>query len=326
MSEQTSWEGLRQFRIDRKTPESDTITSFYLVPVDDGSLATYLPGQFLGFKLNVPGQSEPVRRTYTISEKPGAGTHYRLNIKRESAPAGRPDLPPGVSSNYFHDDVGEGSIIDVRTPRGNFHLDTESRRPVVLLSGGVGLTPMISMLGHICDEETPREVWFMHGARNGREHAFGDHVRSLAAGHPNVNVRILYSQPDGEDRLGSDFDRAGRVTVEYLKETLPGRDFDFYLCGPSAFMKDLYDGLRSWGVAASDIHYEFFGPAQSLAEMGSGSRNVTAVEAETTGGFEVMFSRSGVSAAWNGSADSILEGAVLAKDVFVSNSPMSLIG
>jgi len=307
MSEQTSWEGLRQFRVDRKIPESDTITSFYLVPVDDGSLASYLPGQFLGFKLNVPGQSEPVRRTYTISEEPGVGTYYRLSIKREPAPAGRPDLPPGVSSNYFHDDVGEGSVIDVRAPRGDFHLDTESRRPVVLLSGGVGLTPMISMLGHICDEETPREVRFMHGARNGREHAFGDHVRGLAAGHPNVNVRVLYSRPDGGDRPGTDFDRAGRVTVDYLMETLPGRDFDFYLCGPTAFMKDLYDGLLTWGVPETDIHYEFFGPAQSLAEMGDGPRRETAVETDSAGDFEVTFSRSGISAAWNGFSDNILE-------------------
>jgi len=306
MSERTPWEGLRQFRVDRKTPESDTITSFYLVPMDGGSISSYLPGQFLGFKLNVPGQTEPVRRTYTISEKPDAGTYYRLSIKREPAPADRPDLPPGVSSNYFHDDVVEGSVIDVRAPRGDFHLDTESRRPVVLLSGGVGLTPMISMLGHVCDEEAPRDVWFVHGARNGREHAFGKHVRGLAASHPNINVRILYSRPDGGDRPGADFDRAGRVSIAYLMENLPGRDFDFYLCGPAAFMKDLYDGLRSWGVPNSDIHYEFFGPAQSLDDGGGGSGQ-EAVEQEAAGVFEVTFSRSGTSAVWNGSTDNILE-------------------
>jgi len=307
MSGMTSWEGLRQFRVDRKTPESDTITSFYLVPVDGGSIPTYLPGQFLGFKLAVPGQSEPVRRTYTISEEPGADTYYRLSIKREPAPAGRPDLPPGVSSNYFHDDVVEGSVIDVRAPRGDFHLDVESRRPVVLLSGGVGLTPMISMLGHICEEESPRGVWFIHGTRNGREHAFGDRVRGLAARHSNINVRILYSQPEGADRPGADFDRAGRVTIDYVKENLPGRDFDFYLCGPTAFMKDLYDGLRTWGVPESDIHYEFFGPAQSLAELDNGAEREVAVEGESAEAFDVTFSRSGVSAAWNGSSDNILE-------------------
>jgi len=307
MTESNSWEGLRQFRVDRKTPESDAITSFYLVPVDGGSIAAYLPGQFLGFKLNVPGQSDPVRRTYTISEKSGVASYYRLSIKREPAPADRPDVPPGVSSNYFHDDVVEGSVIDVRAPRGDFHLDVESRRPVVLLSGGVGLTPMISMLGHICEENRPRDVWFIHGARNGREHAFGDYVRGLAVSHPNVNIRILYSQPDGSDRPGADFDRAGRVTTEYLKENLPGHDFDFYLCGPTAFMKDLYDGIRSWGVPGSAIHYEFFGPDQSLAELTDGAGREPAVEMESAKAFDVTFSRSGISAAWNGLSDSILE-------------------
>ena len=141
MNNPGSWSGHRAFVVDQKVTESETVTSFYLKPEDGGPIADYEPGQYIGFELDVPGKADPVKRSYTISEAPGRLDGYRVSIKREPAPAGRPDLDPGVGSNYFHDHVEVGSVLRVRAPGGVFHLDRDKDTPVVLLSGGVGLTP-----------------------------------------------------------------------------------------------------------------------------------------------------------------------------------------
>ena len=183
--------GLRTFAVERKEPESETITSFYLVPEDGATLPGLLPGQFLTLELDIPGQPKPVIRTYSLSEGPGA-KYYRLSIKREPAPVDQPDVPAGLSSNYFHDRVAVGTRLRVGAPRGKFHLDPDSERAVVLLSGGVGPTPMISMLNAIVESSALRPVWFVHGTRNGREHAMGAHVRRLAEENENVHVHVRY--------------------------------------------------------------------------------------------------------------------------------------
>ena len=194
------WDGYRTFCVERKEPESLTVTSFYLTAKDGRPLASYKPGQFLGFKLDMPGYEKPVLRTYTISDSSGDATHYRLSIKREPPPADQMDAPPGVSSNYFHDHVEAGSELQVRAPSGDFFLheddevdgDGGKSGPVLLLSGGVGLTPMVSMLNHIVANGAKRPVWFIHGVRNGDEHAFGAHVRGLAETYANVHAHIAY--------------------------------------------------------------------------------------------------------------------------------------
>ena len=202
----------RTFIVDRREPESAAITSFYLVPEDGAALPPFLPGQFLTFELRIPGQPKPVLRTYSLSDSPSPDT-YRVSIKREPAPADRPDLTPGLSSNYFHDEVAVGTKLRIGAPRGKFHLDPDSERPVVLLSGGVGLTPMISMMNTIVRSATRRPVWFIHGARNGREHAMGAHVRAMAAANDNVHAHIRYSQPEAGDIEGRDYDSRGRVDI-----------------------------------------------------------------------------------------------------------------
>jgi hypothetical protein len=298
-------EGYRTFIVDRKVPESETITSFYLVPEDGGLLPAFRPGQFLTFRLDIPGESEPVTRTYTISDRPDAG-YYRVSIKRETPPAHRPEAPPGLSSNYFHDHVQTGTRLCAKAPRGGFWLDPGNDTPVVLVSAGVGLTPMISMLNGIVAAGSGRPVWFIHGTRNSREHAMGEHMRRLAAEHDNVHLHVRYSRPGPEDVAGQNHDGSGHVTVDALKALLPPAAYDFYLCGPEPFMRSLYNGLLDWGVAGDRIHYEFFGPASALqANAGKAATQVTG-EASSPA-FDVAFDQSGVTVAWDSGVDSILE-------------------
>lgn len=306
ISEKTR-EKYRTLIVTKKIPESETITSFCLVPEDGKPLPSFMPGQFLPLKLDIPGQYKPVYRTYSISDSPNKD-YYRLTIKREPAPPDRPHLYPGVSSNYFHDQVQAGTKLLAKSPRGKFFLDPKAESPVVLLSAGVGLTPLVSMLNGIVDSGSRRPVWFIHGARNGREHALGEHVRRVAEENDNVSVHIRYSKPLPDDVPGRDYDDQGHADLELLERLLPSNDFDFYLCGPTPFMKSLFNGLLEWGVTEYRIHYEFFGPASALkdrSKISTGKR--AAAVSECCGEIEVAFSRSGVRANWNSSLESILD-------------------
>jgi uncharacterized protein len=309
------WDGYRAFVVARKQPESQTVTSFYLVAEDGGRLPAYRPGQFLGFRLAVPGSEAPVIRDYTLSDAPGAGRHYRLSIKREPAPTGSGGVPPGASSNYFHDHVHVGSKLDVRAPAGNFYL-RDGDKPVVLLSGGVGLTPMISMLNHLAANGAKRPVWFIHGVRNGAEHAFGPHVRGLAEKHANVGAHIAYLEPRPEDIKGRDYDTSGVITLDLLQRLLPGPGCDFYLCGPPPFMKTFYNALLGWGAAEDRIYYEFFGPATVLKEDKTAAGKPASpaavaatdkTDAATGPTVSVTFRRSGVTVPWDPKAGTILD-------------------
>ena len=300
-------EKLRTFVVNRKVPESETVTSFYLVPEDDKPLAHFLPGQFLPLKLEIPGQYKPVLRTYSLSDSPNRD-YYRLSIKRELAPPDRPDLYPGVSSNYFHDAVEPGSKLFAMSPTGKFFLDPHGETPVVLLSAGVGLTPLVSMLNAIVDTGSDRATWFIHGSRNGREHALGAHVRRVAEEYSNVQLHIRYSRPLPEDSAGRGYEDEGHVDIELVKRLLPDKDFDFYLCGPTAFLKSLFNGLLAWGVSESRIHYEFFGPASALQERAKVATAKRAAEvSQCCEDIEVNFSKSAVKANWNPSFESILD-------------------
>ena len=300
--------GLRSFVVERKEAESETITSFYLVPEDGAPVPNFLPGQFLTLELEIPGQPRPVIRTYSLSERPNPD-YYRLSIKREPAPSDEPDLPAGRASNYFLDQVEVGTALRVGAPRGKFHLDVEAERAVVLLSGGVGLTPMISMLNAIVNSDAARTVWFVHGSRNGREHAMGAHVRRLARENENVHVHIRYSQPEPDDLEGRDYDSRGRLDLALMKQVLPFDDYDFFICGPTPFMRSLYCGLLSLGMSEERIHYEFFGPGSMLAEDSkpAAALDSPTAEAELAGGTQVTFARSGLTANWDPACESILD-------------------
>jgi nitric oxide dioxygenase len=246
------WAGWRDFRVAEKTRESSIITSFVLVPVDGGPVIRHKPGQYLTFWLDVPGH-HPLKRNYSISSAPG-GRAYRISVKRE---------PGGVVSGWLHDEVEVGQVLKVSPPAGEFYLDGTPQRPVVLVSGGVGLTPMLSMLHSASTDAAATQMHFVHGALHGGTHALGTEVRS-AAGQRNVQATIFYLEPRADDRAGQDYDEEGLITVDWLKRNTPFADADFYLCGPKPFLAHFVHGLQGEGVAPTRIHYEFFGPADEL--------------------------------------------------------------
>jgi nitric oxide dioxygenase len=256
------WQGRRRFVVDRKTPESAEITSFYLRPDDGGPLPAFRPGQYLTVHVDLPGRVTPPRN-YSLSDRPGRD-YYRISVKREPAPAAH--LPAGIVSNHLHDNVRPGDVLEIGPPCGNFYLDADGSRPVVLISGGVGLTPMLSMLHTLVDEGPAVPVWFIHGARNGRVHALRDEVARIAEAHDHVQARFAYSEPDPVDLERGHCDRTGLIDLDWLQEVLPGNDCDFYFCGPRPLMRSLYRDLRRWDIPEDRIHFEFFGPREEIED------------------------------------------------------------
>lgn len=300
--------GLREFVVTRRQAESETITSFYLAPRDGDPLHPYQAGQFLTFELAISGSGGPLVRTYSLSDSPDRD-YYRVSVKREPAPRDRPDAPPGLASGYFHDHVNEGAVLRVGPPRGRFVLDVDGVRTLVLLSAGVGLTPLLGMLNAVVARGSGRRVWFIHGARNGREHAFGVHVRRLATEHENIRAHIRYSAPRPDDVEGRDYDSRGRVDLELLKQLLPFDDYEFYLVGPPPFMQSLYSGLLSMGVVEARVHYEFFGPAAALTgeSLPRDRASTRDPRDELEGTCEVTFAQSGITAGWDPDCESLLD-------------------
>lgn len=289
-----AWSGYRSFRVTHKVTEdpAGTVCSFLLAPEDGRPLPPFLPGQYLSFRLDLPGAAEPLVRCYSLSDAPRPD-HYRVSIKRVS--------PPGRSSGHFHDHVEVGSVLQVRAPAGHFHLD-RGDGPVVLIAGGIGITPMLSMANWSLTEQPNREVWLFYGVRHGGELVMKDHLENLAARHGNFHLCLCYSEPSPEDLAATAHGHRGRVDLALLRQRLPLRPFHFYLCGPTAMMATLVPALEDWGVPEARIHYEAFGPA-SL-----GKRKAMPVQGDLSGPTPtVSFARSGRALPWDPAAGSLLE-------------------
>jgi nitric oxide dioxygenase len=258
------WHGFQPFRVERKVRESDFMTSFYFVPTDGRRLPAFLPGQYLSIKVQPKGYPFEQIRQYSLSSVSN-GHSYRISVQREVAPAGRADVPDGLVSNYLHASVREGDLLPVHMPGGDFTL-REGDSPVVLLSGGAGITAMLTMLEHLAGPEGgSREVLFIHAARGRERHAFQKEMRSLGKQRPGIRVIVLYEQPGHEDKLGTHYDAVGRVNAETLRSHLLERQADFYFCGPPGFMAAMEDALEELHVPAERRHSEVFGPDPSFA-------------------------------------------------------------
>ena len=302
----------RNYQVVRVVPESKIITSFFLKPQGGDDIHCHKVGQFLPIEIHPPGFDKPIQRTYTISNAPN-GSYYRLSIKRE-LPA-TPDFLPGVSSNYFHDHVRLGTTIRAMSPRGKFTLEESDTRPLVLISGGVGVTPMICMLEQLDKDRKgcgcSRPVWFIHAARNSEVHAFGDYVRRLAKDWACLSVHVCYSRPLDSDIEGKDYDSVGRIDIDLLKSLLSFDDYEFYLCGPAPFMESIYDGLKSLNVAEARIHYEFFGPGAALHKERPSGFDSLVGQLGDRAPVTVQFARSGIEARWDPTKGSLLDLAEL---------------
>jgi ferredoxin-NADP reductase/MOSC domain-containing protein YiiM len=292
-----AWPGFRPMRVASVRKESDSVTSFILAPLEGQTLPIALPGQFVVLRLQVDPDKPAVIRSYSLSDVPAAD-HFRISVKSEAN---------GIGSSFLCNQVRAGKVLDVSAPRGSFTLQTGDN-PVVLLSAGVGATPVMSMLLALAAESTQRQVWWIHGARNRANHPFAEESRSLIKLLPRGRGCIVYSKPAATDALGRDFDVAGHIDAALLEKIGVARDSEFYLCGPSSFLKNMQDGLRGWGVLAQHVHMEVFGALEGFTPAIERVNRTPHLPPGPAGsGPSVSFARSGIDVAWDPKFGSLLE-------------------
>ena len=293
-----AWAGFRPLRVADKRRESMNVTSLTLEPSDGRPLVAAMPGQFIVLRLKPSPEAPALLRSYSLSGEP-SGERWRLGVKRE---------PNGAAGAYIEDGLKVGDVIDASAPRGAFTL-TQGDGPLVLLSAGIGSTPVLAMLHALAAGGSLRDIWWVHGARNGAEHAFAAEARALLKSLPRGHSHIRYSAPDPQDRPGVDFDGPGRLDVRVLQELGAPREADFYLCGPAAFMSALTADLMSWGVSAERLHSENFGSGPSLTPgvVATPPRPPHLPDRAAGAGPMVSFARSNLALRWDSAFQSLLE-------------------
>jgi len=310
---QAGWVGYRSFHVERKIMEDATaqVCSFYLVPEDKKPLPPFLPGQFLTFQFDVPspqGGTQTVIRCYSLSDAPHAD-RYRISVKRAPAPVDS-QLPPGQSSNFLHDHVDVGSQLQVRAPAGHFYLE-HSDAPVVLVGGGIGITPMLSMLNWCLAAQPGRELWLFYGVRNQAELVMQAHLQALATEHANFHLHLCLSNPQAGETDAATADPVhchhSRVDVALLRRLLPLKPYHFYICGPTPLLQSLVPALEDWGVPEGRIHFEAFGPASIPRKRPAPATPASRQANDTQVTLNVKFAKSGRQARWAPGMGSLLE-------------------
>jgi ferredoxin-NADP reductase/MOSC domain-containing protein YiiM len=292
-----AWPGFRQMRVASIHKESDSVTSFVLTPVDGRPLGIFQAGQFVVLRLLVDPSKPSVLRSYSLSDLP-ATDHLRISVKDELN---------GIGSSFLCNRTREGNVLDVSAPRGSFTL-RPSQNPVVLLSAGVGATPVMSMLHTLAAEKSQREVWWIYGARNRADHPFAEESHSLLKQLSRGRGCIVYSRPTGGDQIGADFDAPGHIDTPLLERIGVPQGSDFYLCGPPSFLKNMRDGLKGWGVPAENVHTEIFGVLESITPgMAQVEHTPHLPQGPPGPGPAVSFARSGITAAWDPKFANLLE-------------------
>jgi ferredoxin-NADP reductase/MOSC domain-containing protein YiiM len=293
----SAWSGFRQMRVASIHKESDSVTSFILEPIDGQPLPVFQAGQFVVLRLHLDPDKPPVLRSYSLSDLPAAD-HFRISVKSELN---------GIGSSFLCNRAREGDLFDVSAPRGIFTL-RPGQGPVVLLSAGVGATPVMSMLHTLAAERSQREIWWIYGAHNRVDHPFAEESRSLLKQLSRGRGYIVYSRPTAIDQVGADFDAPGHIDTALLERIGVSRDSDFYLCGPSSFLQNMRDGLRNWGVPAGNTHSEIFGTLEAITPgMAQVVHTPHLPQGPPGSGPPVSFARSGITAAWDPKFGSLLE-------------------
>jgi ferredoxin-NADP reductase/MOSC domain-containing protein YiiM len=293
-----AWPGFRPLRVSRIARESDTVFSVELMSADIRPLAVALPGQFVVARLRPQPAGPPLLRSYSLSGAPGTEC-YRLGIKQE---------PRGAASNYLATGLKAGDTLEVSAPRGSFVLRAGDR-PVVLLSAGIGVTPVLAMLHALATEPSARMVWWLHGARDGNENPFAEEARALLKRLPRGRSYVQFSNPRPEDVPGVRFDAPGRLEMAVLEHLGVSREADFYLCGPTAFLRDFTAGLAAWGVARERVHTEIFGAGKPITPgiVQVPARSPHPPAGVSGPGPRISFARSGLDVSWDPSFKSLLE-------------------
>ncbi|QED47458.1 NO-inducible flavohemoprotein [Cytobacillus dafuensis] len=255
------WKDFREFKVEKVVKESDVITSFYFKPIDDKPIAEFIPGQYISIKLStIPNEQYTHIRQYSLSQSQDK-SYYRISVKREDLMG---EKPAGIVSNYLHNHVKAGEIIEISAPAGEFVLEEQADKPTILLSGGVGITPMLCMLHQLADKQ--QETTFIHAAINGNVHAFVDEVKQIVQKNDLVKSYYCYEKPTETDREAAIFDKEGFITLEWLNKIVKNKEAIVYMCGPVSFMQAMYEVLVESGFKKENIRYEFFGPAMELKE------------------------------------------------------------
>jgi ferredoxin-NADP reductase/MOSC domain-containing protein YiiM/ferredoxin len=293
-----AWPGFRQVTVTAITRESDSAISIRLEDPSGAPLPSAKPGQYLTLRLQPDAQQRAVLRNYSLSGPPGA-EYYRVTVKRE---------PGGTASGYLHTHLAVGDQLDIAAPRGTFILD-QTAAPVLLISAGIGATPVLAMLQALAQERSAREIWCLYSARDGREHPFSAEARALLASLPNVRAHVYYSHPGPNDLEGRDFDSAGRLTGALLAELSPPPDAQAYICGPPSFMDDISAGLAALGFDPSLIHTEVFGPAAGMTPgiAVTPARAPHPPAGEPGTGPTIGFARSDLTIPWSDAYGTLLE-------------------
>ncbi|MFL6446443.1 MAG: MOSC domain-containing protein [Bryobacteraceae bacterium] len=297
-----AWTGFRPLRVSHVDRESASVLSFSFESPDGSPLPAALPGQFLVLKLRPKADAPPILRNYSMSGSPGANG-YRVSVKRELN---------GTGSAFLHDHVAAGDNVEVSAPRGSFTLRSGTG-PVVLLSAGIGATPVLAMLHALTAVSqptlSPREVWWLYGTRTRSDHPFGQESRELLRLLTGSHAYVAYSKPGPDDRRGVDYDAPGHLNVANMKQLGVPRQADFYLCGPVAFTHDIIAGLKDWGVPAAQIHSETFGPEEPVRPgvISAANHPVHPPSGAVGTGPQVSFTRSGLTAAWDPRFQTLLE-------------------
>ncbi|MCR6466152.1 NO-inducible flavohemoprotein [Bacillus paranthracis] len=255
------WDGYRNFIVDKKEKESNEVTSFYLTPEDGKVIAAYKPGQYLTIKAKIPGEKYTHIRHYSLSEAPGKD-YYHISVKRENEQEGSPD---GIVSNYLHKQIQMGDSLSISAPAGDFILK-EDDLPVVLISGGIGITPLLNMLEYLTQKESKQSITFIHSTLNSKTHAFHEEIKQLATENENIKSLICYDSPTGEDKASNNFDKEGYINLSFLKSNIATKEANFYICGSLTFMEAIIKILHEWKVPKELIHYESFSPVAILGE------------------------------------------------------------
>lgn len=289
-----AWAGERPFRIAAIVDEAIGYKSFYLVPADGQPLPRFEPGQYLTFSLPVDPQRKPIVRCYSLSDRPRED-YYRVTVKLAEPP--NHSLPAGQGSGHFHTLVKVGSTVHVQAPQGAFFLNPTDQLPVVLISAGVGITPILSMASSIVHDRQERSVYLFAGFRNSSEHPCRDQLAEIAKS-ANILCDVSYSKPLATDRFGHDYNHLGHTTIIRLRQVLPSNNFQFYVCGPPSMMEELVPALWKWGVPESHVHFEAFGPA-SLRGL---QKHTT-----LTMPYQVSFAKSHSELTWKGEFSSLLD-------------------
>jgi ferredoxin-NADP reductase/MOSC domain-containing protein YiiM len=292
-----AWPGFKQIRVSDIRKESDSVTSFVLVPMEGQDLPIPQPGQFIVLRLQVDPDKPPILRSYSLSDLP-ANDHFRISVKREVN---------GIGSSFLCTGVRVGDVMEVSAPRGSFTL-RPGENPVVLLSAGVGATPVIAMLHALAAGRSRRQVWWIYAARNRASHPFAEESRSLLQQLPNGRSSVLYSRPAATDRVGTEFDAPGHIDVALLEKLHIPRNSDFYLCGPPSFLQNMREGLRNWGVPSQNVYTEIFGGLEGITPGMARVRHTPHLPQGPPGsGPSVSFARSGITVSWDRTFASLLE-------------------